>query len=447
MPIFNNIDLFAPCQGYIANSVTLNQDGSAVDIAYTSTSDVMHVRCPHCGGKVSVHDIFHYTLKDMPFCVGVRQILTFTGPRFKCQDCGKTFHEEIPIKHPGTRITERAACWIRSFMKHKMTISSIQEITGIHWDTIRFIQKEHIEEALSERQSELNTTEYKPRILAVDEFAIHKGHTYATCVMDLETGEVIWVGKGRSKADFNKFFEEVHSDQLKAVVAVAMDMNASYNQLIEEKMPWAKVVYDRYHLQAQYGKEVLGVVRLTEAERHKQKSRQLQASAREQKDNASRNMLMHEAKVEKKRYRTVKKARWALLKNKDKLSEKSRQALSTILRDHADLSVCYAMKEEMVQLYSLTDPVQAKTGWERWFNAAEASGIDALVHFAEIKKKRLPGLIAHATFPISTSKLEGFNNKIKVAKRIAYGYRDDEFFFSLIRYLSLPSVRCAPNYS
>ncbi|MFQ9279471.1 MAG: transposase [Ruminococcus sp.] len=39
------------------------------------------------------------------------------------------------------------------------------------------------------------------------------------------------------------------------------------------------------------------------------------------------------------------------------------------------------------------------------------------------------------------SKLEGFNNKTKVAKRIGYGYRDDDFFFTLIRYLSIPSVR------
>ena len=42
-------------------------------------------------------------------------------------------------------------------------------------------------------------------------------------------------------------------------------------------------------------------------------------------------------------------------------------------------------------------------------------------------------------------KLEGFNNKIKVAKRIGYGYRDDDFFFTLIRYLSLPSVRYHPT--
>jgi len=51
-----------------------------------------------------------------------------------------------------------------------------------------------------------------------------------------------------------------------------------------------------------------------------------------------------------------------------------------------------------------------------------------LVRFAVQKEKRLPGLAAHAIYSISTGKLEGFNNKIKVAKRIGYGYRDDDFF-------------------
>ncbi|MBR3493950.1 MAG: transposase [Clostridia bacterium] len=42
------------------------------------------------------------------------------------------------------------------------------------------------------------------------------------------------------------------------------------------------------------------------------------------------------------------------------------------------------------------------------------------------------------TGSISTGKLEGFNNKIKVAKRLAYGYRDNHFFFTLVRFLSIP---------
>ena len=35
-------------------------------------------------------------------------------------------------------------------------------------------------------------------------------------------------------------------------------------------------------------------------------------------------------------------------------------------------------------------------------------------------------------------KLEGFNNKIKVAKRNAYGFRNLDFFFAYIRFLSIP---------
>ena len=64
---------------------------------------------------------------------------------------------------------------------------------------------------------------------------------------------------------------------------------------------------------------------------------------------------------------------------------------------------------------------------KKWFEAAKSSGISALEKFATQKEKRLPGLAAHAIFQISTGKLEGFNNKIKVAKRIGYGYRDEEF--------------------
>lgn len=103
------------------------------------------------------------------------------------------------------------------------------------------------------------------------------------------------------------------------------------------------------------------------------------------------------------------------------------------------------MKEEMCRLYELTDYKQAHEGWTEWFDAAKESGIPALGKFATQKECRIPGLAAHAKFRISTGKLEGFNNKIKVAKRIGYGYRDDVFFFTFIRYLSIPSVRSSSH--
>ena len=217
-------------------------------------------------------------------------------------------------------------------------------------------------------------------------------------------------------------------------------MNASYNLLVSAKLPNAKIVYDRYHMQAQYGKDVLGVVRLEEARKHRAAAKELHSRAASEDDTEQSRRLKSEAKKEQQRYSCIKKLRWTLLTNGEKLSQDKSEYLEEILSDHADLAVCYAMKEELCALFKLSDPIAAADGWRRWFDAALSSGIPALVRFSSLKLSRINGLIAHASYPISTGKLEGFNNKIKVAKRIGFGYRDDDYFFTLVRYLALPAA-------
>lgn len=73
----------------------------------------------------------------------------------------------------------------------------------------------------------------------------------------------------------------------------------------------------------------------------------------------------------------------------------------------------------MARLFDLRNENESRNGWPSWFKGAKASGIPALMRLAELKEKRINGLIVHASHPISTGKLEGFNNRIKVAKRIA----------------------------
>jgi len=45
----------------------------------------------------------------------------------------------------------------------------------------------------------------------------------------------------------------------------------------------------------------------------------------------------------------------------------------------------------------------------------------------------IDGFIASAIYHLNTSVLEGMNNRIKVIKRMAYGYRDNEYFFLKIK--------------
>ena len=435
---FDDIKVEFESQGFRCSHVGISPDRDKAVVFMESTADTDTVFCPYCRQSARMIENVHVTLRDMMIWHGVEQKTFVSLHRYQCIGCAKTFTEHIPFKYPGTRITYRAANWIKGFLQQKVSIKAIQELTGIHWDTIRKVQREIMDTAIWEREDALKKAGYRPRILAVDEFAIHKGHSYATCVMDLEQGDILWVGKGRAIKDFEKFFEDMPSDALSAVIAVAMDMNASYNKLVTKHLPNAQIVYDRFHMQAQFGRDVLGVVRLDEARKHKARSKEILADIHDDTDKETKKQIKQTAKSEKQAYSKLKKLRWPLLTNSGNLSEDKTEHLQSILRDHHDLAICYAMKEEMCRLYELTDYQQAWNGWNKWFEATKESNIPALVKFATQKEGRIPGLAAHAIFQISTGKLEGFNNKIKVAKRIGYGYRDEDFFFTLIRYLSLP---------
>ena len=437
----NSISFDFQFSNFYCNSYSFDEFTSTYSFDVISNKKTSDIICPRCGAKVHVYDSSTVHLKDMPLRADRSSILKVHLHRYRCTSCKVSFSEEIPFKHPGSRVTGRLSGFIKSFLKHHMSIKDIAAITGVHWETISKIHKQYMEELLEERATELSLENYHPRYLAVDEFAIHKGHTYATCVMDIERGDVLWVGKGRAINDFIKFFQEIPVDYLSDVEAVAMDMNASYNRLVEENLPNAEIVYDRYHFQAQYGKDVLGSVRLEEARIHQERATQIKEILKDDMPNDERNELKRLAKVESSLYSKLKRARWTLLKNGTNLEEDNIDKLKGILENHSNLAVCYAMKEEMIRLYGLTDVKEARDGWLCWFEAAKQSGIPQLQKFAKLKEKRLPGLIAHAQHNISTGKLEGFNNKIKVAKRIGYGYRNDEHFFTMIKYLSLPATR------
>ena len=145
-------------------------------------------------------------------------------------------------------------------------------------------------------------------------------------------------------------------------------------------------------MESQYGRDVLGVVRLDEARKHKAKSKEILADITDDTDKETKMQIKQTAKAEKQAYSKLKKLRWPLLTNSEKLSEDKTEHLQSILQDHHDLAVCYAMKEEMCRVYELTDYNTALDGWNKWFKAAKESHIPALVKFASQKEVRISGL-------------------------------------------------------
>lgn len=66
------------------------------------------------------------------------------------------------------------------------------------------------------------------RRLVMDEFALHKGHRYATVIMDAERTRVLWVGHGNSREAIRPFFELL-GERCRQIEAVAMDMNTAFD--------------------------------------------------------------------------------------------------------------------------------------------------------------------------------------------------------------------------
>ena len=130
----------------------------------------------------------------------------------------------------------------------------------------------------------------------------------------------------------------------------------------------------------------------------------------------------------------VKSARWLLLRNRANIAKRGdRVRLDELLKANRRLCTVYVLKDDLKHLWDYKYTGAAARFWEGWYQRAIRSRVEPLKKFARSLKARLAGVLAHCRWPLHTSLLEGINNKIKVIKRMAYGLRDDGYFFLKIR--------------
>ena len=93
----------------------------------------------------------------------------------------------------------------------------------------------------------LKKPERQARILGIDEFLLHEGHQYATVIIDMDTGVILWIAKGKKKEVVYGFIEHVGLEWMSKVEAVSCDMNSDFIDAFQERCPHIKAVYDRFH--------------------------------------------------------------------------------------------------------------------------------------------------------------------------------------------------------
>ena len=355
--------------------------------------------CSGCGSiSRSIHDTTERWVDDLPI-LGADTRLLVHRVRVACPGCGPKL-EELSWLEPYARVTVRLARSVARLCK-VLPVKHVADYFRLDWKTVKRIDKAYLGRTLGPVELDGVTK------LAMDEFAIQKGHRYATVVIEPTCKRVLWVGRGRSREEVRPFFEMLGPARCGAIRAVAMDMNAAYDLEVRQHCPNAEVVYDLFHVVAKYGREVVDRVRVDEANRVKD-------------DRPARTV--------------IKGSRWLLLKNADNIErDEDRVRLAELLKANRKLAAVYVLKDDLKALWDYRHTGYATRFWEQWHARAIRSRIEPLKAFARKLAGYLPGILSHCRFPLHTSVLEGINNKIKVIKRMAYGFRDDAYFFLKIR--------------
>lgn len=318
-----------------------------------------------------------------------RQEIVLHGHFQRCRRCGRRLREPVYFSKGAQRYTRSVGDYVL-YLCEKATIKDVAEIVGMGWDTVKGIFKSHLRRQLKRRSLA------DVRVIAVDEFAIRKKQRYLTIVLDLERGRVLWSGAGRRANTLIPFLRKLKRCRA-PVQAVAVDMWQPYLVAVKKVFPEATIVHDPFHIVQLVNRAI---------------------------DNGQREL----ARLLPKTIRCRRGLRWVILRARETLDERGLTILEELMTINEPLYKAYLLKEDLRQLWSLDSLIVASHFLKQWLDKARQTGLRAFEQLAKTLEKHSTEILNWYQFPISTGPLEGINNKAKVLKRQAYGYRDLEYF-------------------
>ncbi len=349
-------------------------------------------RCHGCGQAArTVHSATRKFVRDLSLA-DFSVMLQIEYRKIWCGHCGGVRVEQLEFVDTHQRVTHRLAAYVAQLCRAGLSVTAVADHLDLDPKTVKAIDKAAL-------KAEFGQTTYDGlRRLAIDEIAVKKGHNYMTVVLDYDTGRVVWMGKGRQTATIDEFFEAMPAKVREGIEAVAIDMWEPYINAVKNWCPQADVVFDLFHVVKAFNKVIDDI----------------------------RNEEFRKASVDFREL--LKGSKYLFLKNWGNLKRKDRVQLEEILAVNTRLNTIYWLKDLLAHIWDYYYPGWAMKMLAEWCEVARQDGHCALARFAEKLERHQNGIISHCKHQIHTSKLEGVNNKIKVVKRIAYGFHDLEYF-------------------
>ena len=348
--------------------------------------------CPHCKNKTKyIHGYRKQKVKDLE-AYGLRTILVYNKRRYRCNKCGKCFSEENSFLPKYHRMTSRLIATIIDKLRSEVSFTHIAREVNLSVSTIiRIFDKVNYPKP------------QMPEVLSIDEFKGNTGGEKYNCILtDPKAGIVLDVLESRKKHVLTNYFKDTNKQDVKVFVS---DMWEPYRDISTVFFKNATQIVDKYH----YVRQIMWALEDTRKKVQKQFSK-------------SHRIYF-------------KRSKSLLTKRYEKLTDEPKIQVRIMLDVSADLSTAYFMKEEFLNILNIQDIEKQKKELSDWILWAQDCPIERFNKCAATILNWYSGITNSLILPYTNGFTEGCNNRIKVLKRLAYGYTNFRRFRNRILHI------------
>lgn len=262
-----------------------------------------------------------------------------------------------------------------------LPIRNLCELFGINNNKVWTMLRSYV--ALARKEEDYTEIE----VVGFDETSIRRGHEYVSLAVDMEEKRTTFVTEGKDHTVIEKFVDdlEAHGGQAENIKQVSCDMSPAFIKGVEENLPNAEIVFDRFHV-TKVINEAVDKVRKAEV---------------------SNNPIL-------------RNTRYIFLKNRENLTRYQQNQLEGIRLSGLNLKTMKALniREAFQQIYQAPSPKMFVKLLKKWYFWATHSRIKPIMEAAYTIQRHWEGIVNWVDYKVSNGILEGFNSIFQAAKAI-----------------------------
>ena len=372
--------------GYRVYRHEINEKNKTLKLWVRRKSGNQKLVCGGCGERVTeIREVYEREVRDLPW--GEYQVtVVLELYRVNCAKCGVKAEKVdwLPSKAPFSKRFEDMvgqAC-------ESAAVRRVAQQFQLPERTVGAIDQRYLERWAERRR--------KPglRQMGVDEIYLGAKQKFVTVVSNLQTGEPLWFGEGRSQETLDRFFVTLSARQRTGIQAACVDMHEAFRLSIQAQAPQCDIIYDKFHIMHN-ANEAVAEVRRAEFFRQGGSMREL-----------------------------IKGKHWLLLTRWVNLTAAQKGMLNQLLALNRRLMKAYLMKENLDRLWDYVYPKAMTNYLIRWIDQLRWQRLEPMAKLADSLIKHLPGILNYCKHKVPLGVVEAINGNIKALLRRGRGYRN-----------------------